>query len=227
MYDLEVMALPASIDAHWERDDGWPDRRSSTSRVRSVATRRAVTSLAIGRAAAHPRHSSRFAGMFEQSRLDHLAVAVKPVSPRWTWRAAAVLVLAGACIALPGLAVSHARQTRGSSAGVLRVGERVLPSHSVYFEGAVELLTLHRASTGRLVLRQRFAMGRIALSRRLAPGSYRVASWTQTCSGTCDHLDPPSYRCQRTVRVSSGSTRRVTVLSKVGARCRLAVPATP
>jgi hypothetical protein len=144
---------------------------------------------------------------------------------RLTWRAAAIVALAGACAALPGLAMSEARQTRGSSAGVLRVGERVLPSDSMYFEGGIEFVTLHRVSTGRLVVRRRFGMGEIALSRRLAPGSYRVASWTQTCSGTCDRLDPPSNRCQRTVRVSAGRTRRVTVLSKVGANCRIAVPA--
>jgi hypothetical protein len=141
------------------------------------------------------------------------------------WRATAVVVLAGACCALPRLAASDAQQTAPSSSGVLRIGERVLPSDSVFVEGAVEFVTLHRVSTGRLVVRRRFDMGAISLSRRLAPGSYRVASWTQSCSGNCGHLDPPSNRCQRTVRVSAGRTLRVTVLSKVGAHCRLTLPA--
>lgn len=148
-----------------------------------------------------------------------IAVLTRP-----RWRATA-LVLATACVAMQGLSVSRARATGGPSSGVLRVGERVQPSDAAYIEGAVELVTLHRVSSGRLVLRQRFGFGRIALSRRLSPGSYRVASWTQTCSGTCDHLDPPSYRCVRTLRVSAGSARRVTVLSKVGAPCRMKVPA--
>jgi hypothetical protein len=163
--------------------------------------------------------------VLQQIRRHNLKRSVSPIA-RPTWRAAAIVVLASACCALPGLAVSGAQQMGRSSSGTLRAVERVLHSDSVYVEGAVELVTLHRVSTARLVLHRRFDMGQIALSRRLAAGSYRVASWTQTCSGNCDHLDSPSNRCQRTVRVDAGKTRRVTVLSKVGANCRIVVPAT-
>lgn len=115
--------------------------------------------------------------------------------------------------------------SQGSAAGsgLLRVNERLSDSGSVYVEGAYEYLSLRIASSDRLILKRRFALGKISLSRRMVPGRYRVTSWTRSCSGNCSHLDPPTLGCRRIVRISSGATRRATVLSQVGKRCRIAV----
>lgn len=124
-----------------------------------------------------------------------------------------------------GIAKSQGRSDdlRAAATGGLRVNERLATSDSVYAEGAYQYISVHAARNGRQILERRFVLGTISLARRLAPGSYRLRSWTQSCSGNCSMVDPPSHRCSRVVRLSRGAARRVTVLSKVGERCRIAV----
>jgi hypothetical protein len=129
------------------------------------------------------------------------------------WRAAPIAVLA---------ALLAATATHGaSSQGTLKVSERVEPSTSFYIEGAYEYLRVRRLSDSKVLLERRFELGKIKLTRRLSPGRYKVTSWTQTCSGNCGYLDPPSLDCRRTVRIQKGKTARVTVVSEVGKRCRI------
>ena len=111
--------------------------------------------------------------------------------------------------------------TGASSTGVLRVTERFIESPTMYVEGAVEYVSVQRVSTGALVLKRRFDLGEIRLTRRLPAGRYLLTSWTRSCSGTCENLDPPTSSCKRVVRVRGGKTRRVTIVSQVGQHCRI------
>ena len=125
-------------------------------------------------------------------------------------------------LALVLLAVSPA-ELPGAARGELRIRESSIDTGQVYFEGAYLYARVRRARDGRLVKQWRSARD---LSRvlRLPPGYYRVDSWTRSCSGTCDDLDPPSDRCRATFRVRPGRYVTATIHAGVGIACRITNP---
>jgi hypothetical protein len=120
-------------------------------------------------------------------------------------------------------ATSPGSQRRAAARGVLRATGQLKPSSSVYTEGALEYVSVRRAGSGVLVLKREYPLGKIKLARRLLAGSYRLTSWTRTCSGNCGYLDPPGYACSRAIRIRAGTTLRAIVVSEVGKHCRITV----
>jgi hypothetical protein len=118
---------------------------------------------------------------------------------------------------------STGSERRAAATGLLRVDGKLKPSTSMYTEGGFEYVTIRLSATRALILKHRYQLGKIKLTRRLPAGSYRLASWTQTCSGNCSHLDPPAYECGRTLRIKPSGSVRATVLSEVGKHCRISV----
>lgn len=102
--------------------------------------------------------------------------------------------------------------------GRLVVKERHVENGSAYIEGAYQYVVVKRRD-GSVVFRARFSSGRV--KRLLRTGSYRLASYTRTCSGTCDNLDPPSHRCSAGFRVKAPRRLDATVRTAVGERCRI------
>ena len=107
--------------------------------------------------------------------------------------------------------------------GELRIRERGVDTGAVYIEGAYQYVTVRRTRGQRIVYRRRSANG-LSARLRLAPGYYRVDSWTRSCAGTCETLDPPSYRCHGSFRVRAGRYVTGTIHSGVGIRCRITNP---
>jgi len=107
--------------------------------------------------------------------------------------------------------------------GELRVRERTIDTGAVYIEGAYQYVTVRRTSDRRVVHRRRSANG-LSARLRLPPGYYRVESWTRSCVGTCEQLDPPSGRCRGSFRVRGGRYVTGTIHSGVGIRCRITNP---
>ncbi len=107
--------------------------------------------------------------------------------------------------------------------GDLRIREHVIDTGAVYIEGAYQYVEVRRTRDDRLMFRKRSGTG---LSERvvLPAGFYRVASWTQSCSGTCGMLDPPSNRCRGSFRVRGGRYLTATIHSGVGISCRITNP---
>jgi hypothetical protein len=48
------------------------------------------------------------------------------------------------------------------------------------------------------------------------PGEYRVLSHQRPCDGNCSLLDPPTDRCETTVRVDGAPVRATVVLARSG-----------
>ena len=109
----------------------------------------------------------------------------------------------------------------GAKRGTLRVTSRALPSTATYTEGAIQFAAVYRAGGAKPVVTGRSRGGALRFAHRLAPGGYRIDSWTRTCSGNCGVLDAPSLRCTRTLRIGAGAVRRYEVRTRVGRRCRI------
>jgi hypothetical protein len=107
--------------------------------------------------------------------------------------------------------------------GELRIRERKVETGSVYIEGAYQYVSVRRTRDNRLVYRARSANA-LRARLRLRPGYYRVASWTRSCSGSCDRLDPPSDSCRGLFRVRPGRFVTATIRSGVGVPCRVVNP---
>jgi hypothetical protein len=107
--------------------------------------------------------------------------------------------------------------------GELRLRDRTMQTNSVYIEGALYYVAVRRARDRRLVFHTRFGE-RLSRQVTVPSGYYEVTSWTRTCSGTCQNLDPPSLRCQGTVRVRAGRFITATIVHGVGLRCRVTNP---
>jgi hypothetical protein len=138
------------------------------------------------------------------------------------------LVVAVAVLGAPGGAGSSSIGTGVEavpvkSTGELRVRERRMDTGSVYVEGAYQYLSVRRTRDNRLMYRIRSA-NPIRARLRLRRGYYRVASWTRSCVGTCDRLDPPSGRCRGHFRVRAGRYVTATIRSGVGVHCRVVNP---
>jgi hypothetical protein len=136
---------------------------------------------------------------------------------------AASIALASAMLATAATTSTGSARRAAADDGGLRLGEHLKPSNSLYTEGALEYVTIRKTGSRALVVRRKFALGKINLARRLPARRYRIASYTRTCSGNCDHLDPPAYACGRTVTIKRGATLRATVESQVGKVCRITV----
>ena len=145
---------------------------------------------------------------------------------RWMGAVAAVLlgVVAALVLGLGGAATDTGRAAPPDSAdGELRLREQVADTGAIYVEGAFQFATVRRTRDGRLMYRTRGEEG-IAARLSLRPGFYRVASWTRSCAGTCDRLDPPSGYCQGSFRVRRSRYVTATIHSGVGVPCRITNP---
>jgi hypothetical protein len=111
----------------------------------------------------------------------------------------------------------------GPRTGELRIREQTEPGRGLYVEGSIQFVSVRRAHDLRLVVTRRFRAGRTS-RLRLAPGRYRVASWTRVCGGNCGFLEPPTFKCAAGVRIRRGARVTVTVHDRVGARCRISRP---
>jgi hypothetical protein len=102
--------------------------------------------------------------------------------------------------------------------------ERVEPLSAIYTEGAIAYLEVrdadgdvaYAARTGQYLQNQ--ALG----SAELDPGTYEIRSYIQSCSGTCDLLDPPSDACAMQLVVEPGQTHEVVIQRDVGKPCQMA-----
>ena len=104
--------------------------------------------------------------------------------------------------------------------GALHIREQATENGRFYVEGAYQYVSVRHVRTKRLVLRKRSAVG-LKANVTLAPGYYRIRSWTRTCSGNCDYLDQPSYACRRDVRVRVDRVLNATIHTAVSERCRI------
>lgn len=115
------------------------------------------------------------------------------------------------------LVAAGAPSASSSERSGLRIREVVRDTGSLYTEGAIQFVSVRRANGHGATTRRLLA--EVTIPR--APGRYRVRSWTRTCSGTCDRLDPPTLRCHGRVRVRAGQMTGVRVITGPGRRCRI------
>jgi hypothetical protein len=59
------------------------------------------------------------------------------------------------------------------------------------------------------------------LERSLPAGEYRIVSHQRPCQGNCSYLDPPTDRCERTVRLEPGATLTATVVLAQQGGCQI------
>jgi hypothetical protein len=97
-----------------------------------------------------------------------------------------------------------------------------LPATPRYIEGSVSFLRVEQTSTGEVIVDGPMTdgmqvRGREPLfSRALEPGEYHVVSYQRPCVGNCGSLDPPSDRCEATVRLNPGTLTATVVLGQEG-----------
>ena len=102
-----------------------------------------------------------------------------------------------------------------------------LPPMPRYIEGSVSFLRVTRGAdvlvdgpvTDGVSVRGREPV----FSRAVEPGEYHVVSYQRPCDGNCSFLDPPTDRCEKTVRVPSGETLFATIVLAREGGC--AIPA--
>ena len=103
---------------------------------------------------------------------------------------------------------------------VLREVHRQDANGPSYIEGAIQFVELTRQG-------ERDAALKVELTRRpnvrpIAPGDYRVVSYTRPCSASCGAgLDPPTDRCRGSVSIKRGERRALRVMTVVGRPCAI------
>ena len=102
----------------------------------------------------------------------------------------------------------------------LVVKNRHVDNGGVYIEGAFQYVVLKRED-GSVLFKRRYPFGNVRLNRAFPPGAYRLASYTRSCSGNCNYLDPPSNRCRASVALQSGRRAVYVLRTATGERCRL------
>ena len=130
----------------------------------------------------------------------------------WALVSTAVLALAACAEERSGTARS------GEPRATRLIIRESLPAMPVYIEGSVSFLRVVQTGSGEVLADGRATdgvqvRGRDALfSRAVEPGEYRLVSYQRSCNGNCGILDPPSDRCDATVRVPAGDTLTATVV---------------
>jgi hypothetical protein len=96
----------------------------------------------------------------------------------------------------------------------------------MYIEGSVSFLRVEAMRPGQRAETQRtpgVAPGgrTLIFDERLPPGAYRLVSYQRPCAGNCDYLDPPTDRCETVLHIRADETRRLTLVLRPGAGCRV------
>jgi len=102
-----------------------------------------------------------------------------------------------------------------------------------YFEGALQYLIVQRRDTGAHLIER----DRVWLNEGLAPGRYRLVSYTRSCAGSCPPQDPtpctdpqcpsrggldsPSDRCAINFDLRRGQTLKALISIGAGRSCRI------
>ena len=105
-----------------------------------------------------------------------------------------------------------------------------------YVEGAVQYLMVQRRDTGAHVIEREYR-DRVWLNEGLAPGRYRLVSYTRSCAGVCPPQDPtpctdaqcpsgggldsPSDRCAINFDLRRGLTLKAVISIGAGRPCRI------
>lgn len=113
-------------------------------------------------------------------------------------------------------------QSQASTYGHLHVRESFRASDVSVGGRSVGYISLRRVRDQRVLLFRSFEFDRLPLLRlRVPAGTYRVSSWSRGCDSEpkCEDLGEPFGGCSRLLRVRSGETRRVTLLTELGHGC--------
>ena len=125
------------------------------------------------------------------------------------------LLVTAALAALAGCGTAEAPS--GAEPAAHLVVREVLPLQPRYIEGSLSYLRVEAVGGEAVVdgpatdgtqVRGRDPL----LERPLPAGEYRLVSHQRPCQGNCSFLDPPTDRCERTVRLEPGATVTATVV---------------
>jgi len=102
--------------------------------------------------------------------------------------------------------------------GVLRLTQHI--DGPLYVEGSVGYVKIGDDSG--VVFEGKVPQG--GLTRTLAAGTYSLQSYQRICGGNCDHLGPPSDRCQTSLTVAANqSVDAVVKLTPTKNSCSISV----
>jgi hypothetical protein len=104
----------------------------------------------------------------------------------------------------------------------LHVEQVIAPGSPLPIEGSIPFIRVARVD-GSTVVQRRLSLRTQPpfADVRLVPGRYLLQSWQRTCDGNCGHLDPPSNRCARWLRIHRGQTLKATVTVTFSSGCRI------
>jgi hypothetical protein len=139
-------------------------------------------------------------------------------------------------MALPGQSTALVSAQNQSSARLVVRGEYV-DTGATYIEGALQYLIVERRDTGAHVIEREYR-DRVWLNEGLAPGRYRLVSYTRSCAGSCPPrddpapctdaqcprnggLDSPSDRCASNFDLRRGVTLKAVISIGAGSPCRI------
>lgn len=140
----------------------------------------------------------------------------------------------GCLVAMALLGQSAALASVQSRSGArLVVRSQYVNTGSTYIEGALQYLVVQRRDTGVRVIER----DRVWLNEGLAPGRYRLVSYTRPCAGICPprnpppctgpqcpargRLDGPTDRCATDFDLRRGMTLKALVSIGAGRPCRI------